>query len=81
MAHDVLHRLHFFYWNRVALEVEEVAQEYLALLLVNLRSESLELLIASQTCGELQSGYRDRVPRMFHSILAIGEKAHMRQQT
>ena len=79
MLYNFLYRLYIFQWNRITAEREEVTQEYRTFLFIYPTRIFLELGIASQTSGQLQSADSFRIPGMFLAILTIGELTDVRQ--
>ena len=73
MLHYIFHRLYLGNIDRIALEVEEVANEDWFLLVVYKLGIFLESLVVACACGKLQGGYCLRVPSMANAIFAIVE--------
>ena len=79
MLYNFLYRFYIFQWNRITAEREEVTQEYRTFLFIYPTRIFLELGIASQTSGQLQSADSFRIPGMFLAILTVGELTDVRQ--
>ena len=79
MLYNFLYRLYIFQWNRITAEREEITQEYRTFLFIYPTRIFLELGIASQTSGQLQSADSFRIPGMFLAILTVGELTDVRQ--
>ena len=75
MLDDVLHGFHLVDVDGVALEPEEVAQEYWSAFPVRHPCELLEFLVTAEACGNLQGGYGLGVPGMLLAILAEREQS------
>ena len=80
MLDDVLHGFHLVDVDGVALEPEEVAQEYRSAFPVRHSCELLEFLVTAEACGNLQGGYGLRGPSMLLAILAEREKSDVGQE-
>ena len=83
VLHDGVDRLHFVEgrWRRSLLPSHEIANEDRAVFLVNERCPLLELLVAAQTGGQLQTGYRLRVPGVPNAVLAPREQPVIGKQS
>ena len=73
MLHNLFYRLNLGNIDRIALEVEEVANEDRFLLVVYKLGIFLESLVVACACCKLQGGYCLWVPSMANAIFAIVE--------
>lgn len=80
VLHNLRNGLNLVNADRVALEAEEVTQEYRVFLLIGQLGKLLEFLVAAQTGGQLQTGDGFRIPGVLLSALAVRELADVRQQ-
>ena len=80
MLDDALYGFYLVYADRLALEVEEVADEYGVLLLVDKFGVFLVFLVVARACGKLQRGDGFGVPGVLDAVLAVVELSEVRQE-
>ena len=70
---NILYRFHLIYRYRILLEVEEVADEYRRVFLIDELRILLELSVVARAGGQLQGGNGLGIPGMLDAVLAIVE--------